>query len=635
MKRFFQIILIVGVVFLTTNYLLPTTAAFIGPGSLTPGTGGGSISLDPNQNLGFGTYSLNASLGANYNTPPGGTFSKVFMIAATSSPPGFALRNLATTCTDSTCNTYGLAPATWVMQTTPWGAFSVYNADATFTGARDRFLIFPNGNVALGGPTGPATSTLNVFGNVYSSGAFIGSLSGGLSAANVSGPSAFGSNYGTYNYAMPGALAVGTSTTVGLPANGLYVVGNVGVGTASPSWPMTIYGGGSFLLTAQNSGTNSAVIGAKNSTNSTYIGVEGSGAGTTILGTLAYASFVANQGAYALQLGTNNNIRMTIDSSGNVGIGTTSPGAKLQVSGAAQVGAPTLGNLNGVGFYLTNTDPQYGLTAGVSPSGDAWIQVMRSSGATAYNLNLQPSGGNILFPGSGVWQSNGNVGVSTSTPSYTLDVVGTARFTQPVVVGTPVAANQAATKNYVDSAFTSAQTSSSTSAYVLKSGDVMSGNLNMNGNNILGVGKLTVTTLDPLYEIGGSKYATYGPDVIGLKVEYFGKSKLQRTANNEWKTTINVGNAEKGSDLWVFWQTSDTGKNLSDLNVSLTPQFNGRTWYELNPKQKQVIIYADILKSDPGTEPMVSYHLVAPRFDANEWGTKTDTSERGTVLPIK
>ena len=46
--------------------------------------------------------------------------------------------------------------------------------------------------------------------------------------------------FGFKRLCFPGTLAIGTSTTTGFPANGLFVVGNVGIGTTGPSRKLTV-----------------------------------------------------------------------------------------------------------------------------------------------------------------------------------------------------------------------------------------------------------------------------------------------------------------------------------------------------------------------------------------------------------
>jgi 6-phosphogluconolactonase (cycloisomerase 2 family)/uncharacterized protein YunC (DUF1805 family) len=117
---------------------------------------------------------------------------------------------------------------------------------------------------------------------------------------------------------------------------------------------------------------------------------------------------------------------------GNFGVGVTSAIAKIQSSGAAQTDAPTLGSATGAGLYVTNTDTLYGLLAGVSSNGNAWLQVQRTNAvATAYNLNLQPSGG--------------NVGIGTTTPGYKLTVNGRISYNGAIGEGADTTVSSSST----------------------------------------------------------------------------------------------------------------------------------------------------------------------------------------------
>jgi len=146
-------------------------------------------------------------------------------------------------------------------------------------------------------------------------------------------------------------------------------------------------------------------------------------------------------------------------------------------------------------------------------------------------------------------------------------------------------------------------------------GDILlGGNLTVGGAE----GKLTVKIIDPIFEIDGEKYATYVADFAGgLRTETSGVVKLENG-----KYVINFDNLEKGSDLWLFWQTSS--KNLSDVAVLLTPSFEGKVWYEKN---------GNILTIYGGKTGEVSYRLSAPRIDHEEWGTLAeDQNLKGIIV---
>ncbi len=102
---------------------------------------------------------------------------------------------------------------------------------------------------------------------------------------------------------------------------------------------------------------------------------------------------------------------LTFDSSGNVGIGTASPGQKLDIKSApadAMVAGTAAGHL-----FLTNSGGSaglYGLYVGVDTNGTSWLQSARNDAVTYYDLALQANGG--------------NVGIGTTDPGGILHTVG-------------------------------------------------------------------------------------------------------------------------------------------------------------------------------------------------------------------
>ncbi len=167
------------------------------------------------------------------------------------------------------------------------------------------------------------------------------------------------------------------------------------------------------------------------------------------------ASFFVTRLAFAVQtLDFPNGI---INTSGNVGIGTTGPVAALQVYsgneviGSNQVAGPNYlqivhagsvssTNYGYISFANNPTTPQAEFILGTL-SGS-------SGGTLAVSYNNTTPALAIL--------SGGNVGIGTASPAYKLDVAGTGNFTGAVNVGTPISGSNAATKSYVDSAVSGA-----------------------------------------------------------------------------------------------------------------------------------------------------------------------------------
>jgi hypothetical protein len=193
--------------------------------------------------------------------------------------------------------------------------------------------------------------------------------------------------------------------------------GNVGIGTTTPTERLSVVGNLHMSASALNN---------PNILLETSAIPSGSAFGPFI----KWKRTAATQG-WLIALDPGNNENLTIASSeapwnrivsfttsGNVGIGTTTPSYKLVVNNGVTnlmspyYGIPTKGSIgNGTSLFISNNDPLYGILGGVHGSGDGWLQVQRIDGhATAYNLNLQPNGG--------------NVGIGTTSPAYNLHVEG-------------------------------------------------------------------------------------------------------------------------------------------------------------------------------------------------------------------
>jgi hypothetical protein len=160
--------------------------------------------------------------------------------------------------------------------------------------------------------------------------------------------------------------------------------GNVGIGTSSPARPLHVY--------FASGGETVRVEGASNT--NPYLTVKDAAGVTAFLQAAATGGGVllGSSSNHNLSLQTNATTRMTLDTSGNVGIGTTTPGSKLDVGGDVNI-------LNG-NAYRSGTADILSVHSGV-----VQINTGGFSGGTA-----------IL---------GGNVGIGTTSPGYKLDVNGT------------------------------------------------------------------------------------------------------------------------------------------------------------------------------------------------------------------
>ena len=183
--------------------------------------------------------------------------------------------------------------------------------------------------------------------------------------------------------------------------------GNVGIGTTSPDSIVEILGNNP-ILTIRDSDTSTS----------------------TATSTIRFAESNANDslGNYwdvgyspvnLLNFDFNGSTKMTINSSGNVGIGTTSPSAKLDVTGSYGNIIKAVSGSQSITTSFVAPSTGSGLNNIISTAGEFNIG---TSDAQPFSLATSSiSRVSIL--------SGGNVGIGTTSPGYKLEVVGNANIT--------------------------------------------------------------------------------------------------------------------------------------------------------------------------------------------------------------
>jgi hypothetical protein len=259
---------------------------------------------------------------------------------------------------------------------------------------------------------------------------------------------------------------------------------------------------------------------------------------------------------------------------GSLGIGTTTPSVKLDIISTGFTAIPPLGSNGGIlSVKPANT---LGLLMGVQSGGAAWLQSQRVDGsATAYNLLLQPSGG--------------NVGIGTTDPgAYKLYVNGSA---------------------YVNGSLTMAD----------------GANLSMPSSQLT-VNKLTVNTIDPLYNIKGTNYSSFAASIVGgVKEEVTGKIKIDTKVNDEYQAIIDFDKQKSGSDLWVWRSVIDFNKD--NVEAIITP-YGGFANVYYSISENKFIFHSN--------QPVeVSYRLIAKRFDWRQWPTKAKNQKEKAGFILK
>lgn len=196
-----------------------------------------------------------------------------------------------------------------------------------------------------------------------------------------------------------GGVSVGSSTTP--PANGLYVSGNVGVGTSVPSVKLSVAGGTDATLAGGGYIVAGSIAGSNIVIDENEIMARNNGVSNTLLLNNDGGDVDISAGALMVESSTN-----------RVGIGTTAPAVKLHVYGGTDA------ELASGGYILA------GSTSSVNLVIDNNEIMARNNGGTS-TLYFNDDGGDLVMCYEG-----GNVMIGTKTPAtgYILSVDGKGMF---------------------------------------------------------------------------------------------------------------------------------------------------------------------------------------------------------------
>lgn len=258
--------------------------------------------------------------------------------------------------------------------------------------------------------------------------------SGTLSVASIQALA--GSSY--FAIISPVHMSSSVLTLDGNNATALTAVGNVGVGTANPGSKLNVSSG-----TVIVDGNAATALVLDNSAGLPVLRFRETGADKGAVKSVSGALVLDGDTA------ANRAILLNTNSTGNVGVGATIPGAKLDVDGDAQFGSPGTKSAFATTGALTMASGASAVLSGANGFVTSGSSINAASfwgnGANLTNVPAVsvPAAGvtagtfqnaaytfqnAVNFPGPGVWNAAGSAGVGTAAPATKLDVNGSAQF---------------------------------------------------------------------------------------------------------------------------------------------------------------------------------------------------------------
>ena len=369
--------------------------------------------------------------------------------------------------------------------------------------------------------------------------------------------------------------------------------GDVGIGTNTPdrNFHVTNAAGGVIVVTRNASTAANQTLGEIQFDSESSTGPSTVSASAVIRGLASETHGDSNKGGHLAILtkgggGSSGAAqaaeRMRITNAGNVGIGTTTPGAGLHVESS---GDPTLilrNTINAGGAAIDFSDN----TAGYAQTG-SFIYRHADSQSFGYGNSFHLSGteASLIFRVEGDGSYSGDVGIGTTAPAQKLHVVGNGRFTSMAGTGIRSLSVEA------DGDLTTAQPTTGASGFWTRSGSVLfptnTDDVDLNNQDLVDFSDLVSRNdvAQPRLVLesssSGDNWTSQGAMVaIGESASSTGAAAMYMTYRGDGYGFIGSGavvNAEPGASYLRFDYNADniyTPDNLSIGTTSTEGQLN-------------------------------------------------------------
>ncbi|MBM3273357.1 tail fiber domain-containing protein, partial [Candidatus Kaiserbacteria bacterium] len=314
----------------------------------------------------------------------------------------------------------------------------------------------------------------------------------------------------------------------------LLVNGNVGIGTTTPQDKLDVNGN---ILLGGNTNTFAGTVGF---TSANGPAVQFWGSGTAHPGKLFF--------------NTANVARMTVDASGNVGIGTTTPATNLAVTGHAYLtgglGVGLLNTTSGAiqttgsiiagssGLTMLSTDQGGALELhGTSGSGNPYFDFANGSNDYDFRYQFTPSANRLSLTSSSTANilnilGSGNVGIGTTNPAANLDLRGSLTNGAAFTITGNATTYWPQVAMYLNDLGTNGRLfsiGSNAGLFQIADQTAAVSRLVINSSGNVGIG--TASPAGPLYVAGGSR--TFNVDYTSSDGGFVWQS-LRRNAAEKW-----------------------------------------------------------------------------------------------------